>query len=81
MARLRARQRKNLPASDFGLPATRQYPEEDKAHARDAKARASEEQHVGRITRSQEAQIDRKANRKLGVVAKRAKNRAHGRFH
>ena len=41
MARLTAKERAKLPASDFALPG-RRYPIEDKAHARNALARVSQ---------------------------------------
>jgi hypothetical protein len=58
--------RKQLPASDFGLPGSRKYPMPDKSHARDAKARASEMFNKGRLSASAKAKIDAKADRKLG---------------
>ena len=39
MANLTAAMRKNLPDSAFAIPATRQYPIMDRAHAIDALAR------------------------------------------
>lgn len=65
MAKLSAKARDKLPASKFGEPGERAYPMEDKAHARDAKARASEMEHKGKLSKSAEAKIDRKADRKL----------------
>ena len=47
---------------DFGLPRERKYPMPDKSHAANAKARASEEEHKGRLSAGQKASIDRKAN-------------------
>lgn len=41
MARLTYRQRKALPASDFAIPEDREYPIEDRPHARDALGRVS----------------------------------------
>lgn len=41
MAKLTTKARKALPSSDFAGPG-RSYPVEDKAHARNAKARASQ---------------------------------------
>lgn len=41
MARLTAKERAKLPASDFALP-DRHYPIQDKAHARNALARVSQ---------------------------------------
>ncbi len=63
MAKLTTDKRKHLPASEFGLPETRQYPMPDAAHARDAKARASAEDHKGPISAEQEKHIDAKADR------------------
>jgi hypothetical protein len=42
MTKLNTAGRRRLPASDFAEPAKRAYPVEDKAHARNAKARASQ---------------------------------------
>jgi hypothetical protein len=38
----------------------------DRSHAANAKARASQQYHAGRLSAVQKAQIDAKANRKLG---------------
>ncbi len=64
MAKLSSRARKALPKSDFAGPG-RSYPVEDKAHARNAKARASEMANKGRLSASTEAKIDAKANKVL----------------
>jgi hypothetical protein len=61
MTKLTTAERKKLPASDFALPG-RRYPVEDKAHARDAKARASQQHHKGRLSAAEEARVDRKAD-------------------
>lgn len=66
MAKLDAAKRNKEPAPDFGLLGKRKYPMPDKAHARNAKARASEMEKKGRISKSTEAKIDAKADRKLG---------------
>lgn len=65
MAKLKSAERKSLPGKDFGLPGSRKYPMPDKSHAANAKARASEMEHKGRISKGTEAKIDAKANRKL----------------
>ena len=65
MAKLDAKERNALPKNDFGLPAERKYPMEDKNHARNAKTRASEEEHKGVISKSTEEKIDKKADRVL----------------
>jgi len=64
--KLKAKTRNSLPASKFGEPGSRKYPMEDKSHARNAKARASEMEHKGRMSKSTEEKIDRKADRVLG---------------
>jgi hypothetical protein len=66
MAELRARTRNKLPAKDFAEPEKRAYPIEDKAHARNAKARASQAVHAGRMSKAEEKRIDRKADAVLG---------------
>ena len=65
MARLTTGRRKALPKSAFGLPGRRAYPMPDKAHAANAKARASQAVNSGRMSKSTEAKIDAKADRKL----------------
>jgi hypothetical protein len=82
MARLTTAARKSEPAKDFGLPAQRKYPMPDKAHAANAKARASEMEHKGRLSPAQEKQIDAKADRRLASPDRRGesnKNRAADR--
>ena len=64
MADLDVKHRNRLPDKDFAGP-NRTYPIEDKAHARNAKARASQAQHAGRMTKAEERKIDAKADRKL----------------
>jgi hypothetical protein len=65
MARLTTSRRKALPTSAFAGP-NRSYPVPDKAHARNAKARASQAVNAGRMSRATEARIDAKADRVLG---------------
>ena len=65
MAKLTSAARNKIPSSKFGEPKERKYPMENKAHARDAKARASEEMHKGKISKSTEKKIDAKANKVL----------------
>jgi hypothetical protein len=62
MAKLSTTQRNALPDSAFGLPAERAYPMPDVNHARDAKARASEEYHLGKLSAAQKTQIDTMAD-------------------
>ena len=65
MPELDQKKRDSLPDSKFGLPDERKYPMPDKAHARNAKARASQQQNKGSITAAEEKKIDRKADRIL----------------
>jgi hypothetical protein len=65
MAELTAKKRDAEPKSDFGLPEERKYPMPDKAHARNAKARASQQKKKGNLTASEKTKIDRKADRIL----------------
>lgn len=64
MGKLSSSQRKKLPASDFAGPG-RSYPVNDRSHAANAKARASQAVKAGRMSKSEESRIDAKANRKL----------------
>lgn len=66
MAALTAARRNKLPSKDFAGP-DRSYPVENASHARDAKARASEEEHKGRISKAEEGRIDAKADRVLSA--------------
>ena len=65
MSKLKASTRNALPASKFAEPGKRAYPIEDKSHARNAKARASEQEHKGNLSRGEESKIDRAADRVL----------------
>lgn len=66
MAKLNAAKRKKIPKKEFGLPGERKFPMPDKSHARNAKARASEMEHKGKLSESSKAKIDAKADRVLG---------------
>lgn len=77
MAKLKAKKRNSLPSSDFGLPGSRKYPMPDASHAKNAKARASEMYNKGKISSSQKAQIDAKADRKLGKDHPKSKMDKH----
>ncbi len=63
--KLSTQDRKNLPASSFAGPG-RTYPVPDANHARLALSGASRALHVGNISPSIKAKIDRKANAMLG---------------
>ena len=63
MAKLTSKRRSKLPASKFALPEQKKYPINDKAHAQNAKARASEMEHQGKISASTRTKIDRASDR------------------
>jgi hypothetical protein len=65
MAELTEKKRDSLKDSQFGLPDEKKYPMPDKAHARNAKARASQQKKKGNLTATEKAKIDRKADRIL----------------
>ncbi len=65
MSKLTTPLRKRLPKSEFGLPAERKYPLENRSHAANAKARASQAVNAGRMSKSVEEKIDAKANKVL----------------
>jgi hypothetical protein len=62
MAELKTKARKKLPAKDFAEPEKRAYPVEDKPHARNAKARASQAVKAGRMSKAEKSKIDKKAD-------------------
>jgi hypothetical protein len=62
MAELTAKTRNKLPKKAFAEPGKRAYPIEDKPHARNAKARASQAVKAGRMSKAEEARIDKKAD-------------------
>lgn len=62
MADLSTKARNKLSKSEFAEPEKRAYPIEDKPHARNAKARASQAAKAGRMSKAEEAKIDRKAD-------------------
>ena len=55
MAKLNTRDRKKIPTAEFAEPGKRAYPIEDKAHARNAKARASQAVKSGRMSKAEAA--------------------------
>lgn len=65
MAKLTTKARKEIPTKKFAEPKERKYPIEDKAHAKNAKARASEMEKKGKISESTKIKIDAKANKVL----------------
>ena len=76
MADLTAKKRASIKTKDFGLPEKARtkdqkkesgnYPMPDKAHARNAKARAEQQYEKGELTKDELKRINRKADKKLG---------------
>lgn len=75
MARLRAARRNKLPSSKFALPGSRKYPIHDRAHASNAKARATQQWKKGRISKSTRDRIHARANKVLKPRRTRTKRR------
>jgi hypothetical protein len=67
--KLTTKKRNSLPNKAFAGPG-RSYPIEDRAHAANAKARASQMEKKGKLSPSMKAKIDAKANK---VLAKKGK--------
>lgn len=65
MAVLTTKARNKMPASKFALPGGR-FPVPDKAHAANAKARATQMVAKGKLSPSEAATIRHKANSILG---------------
>jgi hypothetical protein len=65
MATMSERKRDSLKSSQFGLPDERKYPMPDESHAKNAKARASQQVKKGNLSKADEKKIDAKADRIL----------------
>ena len=65
MGLLTTKARKQLPSSDFGLPGSRKYPMENRAHAANAKARATQQVKAGNLSPASASKIKAKANKIL----------------
>jgi len=65
LAKLSSEARKDLPKSKFAEPGSRKFPIEDRSHAANAKARASEMANKGKISKSEKAKVDRAADKVL----------------
>lgn len=71
MATMSTKSRNAMSKSTFGLPGARKYPMPDKAHAANAKARATQQVKAGNLSPSSKAKIDAKANKILGTKGKK----------
>lgn len=63
--KLNAAARKKIPSKKFGLPGRRAYPMPDKAHAVNAKARATQQYEAGNLSKGELDTIHAKADRML----------------
>lgn len=70
MAKLTTEGRKAIPKKEFGLPGEKKYPMPDRAHAANAKARATQMVKKGKLSASSAAKIKAKANKILGSKEK-----------
>jgi hypothetical protein len=70
MTKLTTKTRKKISSKKFGLPAEKKYPMEDRKHAANAKARASQMAKKGKLSKAAEKKIDAKANK---ILAKKSK--------
>ena len=66
MSELKGEERDDLPEGKFALPEERKYPIEDKAHARNAKARAAQQEKAGNLSAADHRKVDAKADKVLG---------------
>lgn len=66
MAKLTSKARNKLPAKKFALPAQKKYPIPDKAHAANAKARATQQYNRGNLSAGALSEIRSKANKVEG---------------
>ena len=65
MSELSSKSRNKLPSSKFGLPKEKKYPMPDRAHAGNAKARASQQEKAGNLSSDKAARIRAMADRIL----------------
>lgn len=65
VAKLTTKARKKIPKKEFGLPGEKKYPMPDKAHAANAKARATQMEEKGKLSPAAKSKIDAKANKIL----------------
>jgi len=65
MSKLTAAKKNSESSKEFGLPEERKYPMPDASHARNAKARASQMEHQGKLSAGDKKKIDAKADKIL----------------
>jgi len=77
MSKLSSKQRKELKGKDFALPKQRKYPINDKPHAANAKARATQMVKDGKLSPSTRAKIDARANKVLSKGKPKSKRSSY----
>jgi len=65
MSKLTTAKRNKIPKSEFAGP-DRSYPVNDRAHAANAKSRATQMVNKGKLSEASKKKIDMKANKVLG---------------
>jgi len=65
MAKLTTAKKNAEPKKEFGLPKERKYPMPDASHAKNAKARASQMEHQGKLSAPDKNKVDAKADRMI----------------
>ena len=65
MTKLTTKSRAKIAKKEFGLPGERKYPVNDKVHAVNAKARATQMVKKGKLSPASKEKIDAKANKVL----------------
>ena len=66
MSKLKSEEREDLAKGKFALSEERKYPIEDKAHARNAKARAAQQEKAGNLSPADRKKVEAKADKVLG---------------
>ncbi len=80
MAKLTSKERAALPSSVFAGPG-RSYPIPDRGHAIAAESRSTQAVKAGRMSGSEKAHIDRRANAMLGHSNVRNARSHQGKLH
>ena len=62
VTKLTTKDRRELPKRDFALPDEKRFPIEDKAHARNAKARAAQSETAGHLSTADKEIVDARAD-------------------
>ena len=63
MAKLSTSKKNAEPKGEFGLPEERKYPMPDAAHAKNAKARASQAENAGKLSAADKKKMEAKADK------------------